>query len=118
MFEIKLTVEMPDLLKAAELLVNCAIKVSEVKKAGLETELERVQAIATTETPVAPYTAPAVPLPDPTPVTPTVTRPVAQPAVSATTAAPVPPVAAPTGSSRAQCPCVACHLLHAVVNET
>lgn len=75
MFEIKLTIEIPDLLKAVQLL-----------KAA--------------ETPVAPYTAPAMPLPDPTPVTPTVTRPVTQQTVSATTTAPVPPapVTAPTAA--------------------
>ena len=79
MFEIKLTVEMPDLLKAAELLVNCAIKVADAKKAGREAELERVQACAKTETPVAPYTAPAMPLPDPTPAPAPVTAPTAAP---------------------------------------
>lgn len=51
--------------------------------------------------PVAPYTAPAVPLPDPTPVTPVAAMPAEQQAVSTTTTTPtpvVPPVAAPTAA--------------------
>lgn len=95
MFEIKVTVEIPDLVKAAQMLAG--IKVEREEKGYLE----RLEALKT-QIPeaVPPYTAPAVPLPDPTPVTPVTAMPdpnTVQPTVTAPTPV-VPPVAAPTAA--------------------
>ena len=92
MFEIKLTVEMPDLVRAVEIVKN-TVEVSASQRGSelgalldvLKQDKCCCQADTPEEEPVAPYTAPAVPLPDPTPVTP---APAPAPAPVAPTAAP------------------------------
>ena len=97
MFEIKVTVDIPDLVKAAQMLAGYKV---ECEKKGILESLEALK----TQIPeaVPPYNAPAGPvMPDPTPVTPVATMPAEQQAVSTTTTAPtpvVPPVAAPTAA--------------------
>lgn len=92
MLEIKVTVDIPDLVKAAQMLAGLKGKGYLESLEALKTQIPEA---------VPPYTAPAVPLPDPTPVTPVAAVPAEQLAVSATTTAPtpvVPPVAAPTAA--------------------
>ena len=92
MFEIKVTVEIPDLVKAAEMLAGYKV---ECDKKGYLESLEALK----TQIPeaVPPYNAPAGPvMPDPTPV------PDYNQATAATAPTPVvPPVAAPVASAPA-----------------
>lgn len=97
MFEIKLTVDIPDLVKAAQLLT------------GGKGYLEKLEALKT-QIPdaVPPYNAPAgpvLPQPNPTPITPVVTMPAEAQVVPTTVTVPAPvttpvttPVTAPTAA--------------------
>ena len=103
MFEIKVTVEIPDLVKAAQMLSGFKV---ECEGRGYMDLLENLK----TQIPeaVPPYTVtagPVLPQPDPAPVTPAATMPAEQQAVSTTTTAPtpvVPPVTAAPAFTLAQ----------------
>ena len=87
MLEIKVTVEIPDLLKAVQMFgVSVKDTTTDLRKdlAELLKDLQGKQ--------IAPYTAPDMPVftaPDPNPVTPVAAMPAEQQAVAATTTAPV-----------------------------